>query len=45
VAFGGVSATGVSVVSQYQIRCVAPAHANGGVIVQVTNPDGVASGP
>lgn len=43
VTFGGVAATGVSVVSQYRIECDPPAHAAGDTSVVVTNVDGVHS--
>lgn len=39
VAFAGVAATSVVVVSQAEITCVAPAHAAGSTTVVVTNPD------
>ena len=43
VAFDGVPATAVVVVSQYEITCVTPAHAAGTADVVVTNDDGVSS--
>lgn len=43
VTFGGVTATGVNVVSQYRIECDPPAHAAGSANVVVTNADGVHS--
>ena len=43
VTFGGVAATGVSVLSSTQIRATAPAHAAATVDVVVTNPDTHAS--
>ena len=39
VTFGGVAATGVSVVSATSIAATTPAHAAGAVVVVVTNPD------
>jgi hypothetical protein len=45
VKFAGVAATGVTVVSQYQIQCTAPTHADGTVSVVVSNVDGVSSAP
>jgi hypothetical protein len=43
VDIDGVPATSVAVDSQFQITCVAPAHAAGSVTVVVTNEDGVSS--
>jgi uncharacterized lipoprotein YbaY len=39
VTFGGVAATGVTVVNSTTITCTTPAHAAGAVNVVVTNPD------
>jgi MYXO-CTERM domain-containing protein len=40
VFFGGVEASGVQLISQFELRATAPAHAAGTVNVQVTNTDG-----
>lgn len=39
VDFGGVAASNVQVVSGLTLTCTTPAHAVGGVLVHVTNPD------
>lgn len=41
--FGGVLATGVTILSSTQLTCVTPAHANGPVDVTISNPDGQSS--